>query len=361
MLIDSIQNSTEKVTLLTLGPMTNIAEMMQADPSVLSNLAMIYIMGGALAVPGNVMETDGELAEWNLYVDPLAAKVVIQSGAPITLIPLDATNQVPLTMAFYRRVASDMTTPSASFLYQVLNKNQGFVQSGEYFFWDTLAAAITADESLAQIEDRSLDVIDSGQTVVSDQGKSVRVAIGADGHRFETMFLNVLNGRSPDQAAAATPIPAAGDAQEEANMQIVRRYYQEVWGANDGSVLDEIAAPGFISYFLSDDTGSGTTTEMLKETIGFFHKAMPDLTVTISDIFADGNKVAARITLRGKHTGQFFNIAPSGNPVALYMQTQITLDQGKMTEEWISLDLLFLFVQMGGISEEQVGKLLGWN
>jgi pyrimidine-specific ribonucleoside hydrolase len=80
-------------------------------------------MGGAVKVPGNLqvpgVQIDNRVAEWNIYVDPHAAAVVFESGAPITLVPLDATNDAPLTMAFYKRLEADHTTPEADFVYQV--------------------------------------------------------------------------------------------------------------------------------------------------------------------------------------------------------------------------------------------------
>lgn len=58
-------------------------------------------MGGVVDVPGNVGASHGGIdnmaADWNIYVDPRAAAIVLQSGVPITLVPLDATNHVPVT------------------------------------------------------------------------------------------------------------------------------------------------------------------------------------------------------------------------------------------------------------------------
>jgi inosine-uridine nucleoside N-ribohydrolase len=93
-----IQGSPEKVTLVTLGPLTNVAQALEAEPSLVDYIEMIYVMGGAVSVPGNVgfIVTDNAVAEWNIYVDPHAAAIVFESGAPITLA-MDVPT-VPATM-----------------------------------------------------------------------------------------------------------------------------------------------------------------------------------------------------------------------------------------------------------------------
>jgi len=164
---------------------------------------MIYVMGGAVDVAGNIHESaiGNSAAEWNLYVDPYAADVVVASGAPITFVPLDATNHAPVTVKFYDRLASDHKTPAATFVFDLLTKNRSFLTSGGYYFWDPLSAAILTNEGLAEIEVRTLAVIvdegpESGRTKPTSSGSEVRVAMSADGAAFEDLFLATLNGRS---------------------------------------------------------------------------------------------------------------------------------------------------------------------
>jgi len=202
LLTSVIQASPEKVVLLTLGPLTNVADAMQRTPSLVKNLAMIYIMGGAVEVPGNIAESGAgianHVAEWNLYVDPHAAQVVLASGAPITLVPLDATNHVPLTSSFYQRLKAARVSPVAGFVFDVLTQRYPLIQAGGYYFWDPLAAAILIDESLATIHTRALSVTEtegpeSGRTQPAASGATVRVAVSADSARFEQTLLSTLN------------------------------------------------------------------------------------------------------------------------------------------------------------------------
>jgi inosine-uridine nucleoside N-ribohydrolase len=133
-----------------------------------------------------------------MYVDPHAAQLVLSSGAPTTLVPLDATNHVPLTDSFYRRLKADHVSPVAGFVFDVLTKRYALIQSGGYYFWDPLAAAVLTDESLATFETRALSIIEtegpeSGSTQPSAGGARVRMAVSASGERFEQVFLSTLN------------------------------------------------------------------------------------------------------------------------------------------------------------------------
>jgi inosine-uridine nucleoside N-ribohydrolase len=203
LLMRTVQESSRPVHILALGPLTNVAEVLKAEPSLIENVQRITIMGGAVHVPGNVgpsSDIDNSVAEWNIYVDPHAAAVVFHSGAPVTLVPLDATNHAPLTMNFYRRLERDRETPVAQFAYLVLSSLMDFIRGGAYYFWDPLAAAIATDGSLAAYEEQPLLVIEeegpqSGRTMVHEDGHLIRVAVSADRDRFERLFLDALNGR----------------------------------------------------------------------------------------------------------------------------------------------------------------------
>jgi len=200
-----IQGSPQRVHLITLGPLTNVGELLEAEPGLVMNLEMITVMGGAVEVAGNVGSSSGienEVAEWNIYVDPRAAAEVLDSGAPITLVPLDATNGAPVTMEFYRRLERDRTTSVAEFVYRVLAAQEQYVRSGSYYFWDPLAAAIATEEGLATFREIPLVVVEeegaeSGRTLESERGVIIRVAMTADRERFEALFLDAVNGRLP--------------------------------------------------------------------------------------------------------------------------------------------------------------------
>lgn len=205
MLTRIIRESPQKVHVITLGPLTNLAEALNADPGLVENLEMITIMGGAVDVPGNVgtsSSIQNQTAEWNFYVDPQAALDVLEAGAPITLVPLDATNDAPFTPAFYLDLKKDRGTAMAEFVHRVMEVQEEQINTGKYYFWDPLAAAIADGEVSATFEEMTLSVVvaegaDSGRTLRSADGFPVRVAVDIEREQFYTLFLDGLNQRIP--------------------------------------------------------------------------------------------------------------------------------------------------------------------
>lgn len=93
-IIDTVMREPEgTVTLCALGPLTNVAMALAKEPRIASRIQEIVLMGGAYFEVGNITPT----AEFNIYVDPEAAAIVMASGAPITIFPLDVTHQMLTT------------------------------------------------------------------------------------------------------------------------------------------------------------------------------------------------------------------------------------------------------------------------
>ena len=102
-------------------------------------------MGGALRAPGNlpdggVFHTGNKTAEWNIFVDPWAARIVFRSGVRIRLVPLDATNKVPIGTQFLAEFQSKARTPLGKIVAQVLNADHEMIDAGIFYAWDPLAA-----------------------------------------------------------------------------------------------------------------------------------------------------------------------------------------------------------------------------
>ncbi len=91
---DEVRAAPDEVTVLCLGPLTNVSLALKRDPELASQLSRIVIAGGSVSVGGNVTPA----AETNMYCDPLSARMVFRSPTTKTLIPLDVTRRVALAM-----------------------------------------------------------------------------------------------------------------------------------------------------------------------------------------------------------------------------------------------------------------------
>lgn len=152
-----IVSSKQPVTILATGPLTNIAEFIKQYPALIPNVQKIIFMGGAVNVPGNIKALDSDspntVAEWNVYADPKAAQIVFTSGIPIVLVPLDATNQVPMTKEFFESVSHHKQADLKlihDLLKMIIDELGMNVFLNDFYLWDSLAAMVCADDSIAQ-------------------------------------------------------------------------------------------------------------------------------------------------------------------------------------------------------------------
>ena len=192
----------------------------------------------------------------------------------------------PLTWDFYGHLQHDRETPSAEFVFKALSKYRWALTAGNYHFWDPLAAAIAADNSLAGIEPQTIRVIEdegpeSGRTVTDPNGSAVQVAMTTDGERFTTALINVLNGRAAD-----APLPDITVSAEElqANKAVVLRWYEQVWGKNDQLAAEALITRDYVVHINADDLPSFAILDTIRQ----LHAGLPDLTVTVEIAAAEG-------------------------------------------------------------------------
>ena len=195
----TIQDSPEPVTVLALGPLTNVASALEATPALVDNIEMMYVMGGAVDVAGSSVSDENTSAEWNIYSDPHAARLAFESGVPITLVPLDATNEVPVTPNFVAKLEAEKSTPAAEFVAKLLGNNAESIASGSYYFWDPLAAVVLSNPDLVTLTPRDVTVIDipgdpeDGRTKPVANGSEILVATAPDGAALEAALLEAWN------------------------------------------------------------------------------------------------------------------------------------------------------------------------
>ncbi len=140
----------DRLTIVALGPLTNIARAWKRYPESLQKVRRIVSMGGAFGVPGNT----GPVAEFNYFVDPDAADTVLNSGLPVTVVPLDVTEQVRITKRELDDLAKISNTRTLSFVRRCTRpymryhlETLGF--EGGYLH-DPMAMAVAIDPSLAR-------------------------------------------------------------------------------------------------------------------------------------------------------------------------------------------------------------------
>ena len=112
---DAVRADPNAVTIVALGPLTNLARAFQRDPELASLVGEIVIMGGAVSGPGNITPA----AEFNIYCDPQSARAVFRSLSTKTLIPLDITNRIVLSFDLFNKLP-DESTAVGRFLQKIL-------------------------------------------------------------------------------------------------------------------------------------------------------------------------------------------------------------------------------------------------
>lgn len=185
LIISLVKQSPEPVTLFFSGPFTNLALALRKDPEIKENIAAVYMMGGAVYIPGNVHDfypdSKNVYADWNIYSDPQAAKEVFESGLEMVLIPLDATNQVKIDKTDTRqwREGGKIADFTAD-IYDGLMDSTG---KDEFYIWDLMTSVIMLDHSLCEFTPLHLDVVTEetdhfGQTVVApDEEPNINVCL----------------------------------------------------------------------------------------------------------------------------------------------------------------------------------------
>jgi inosine-uridine nucleoside N-ribohydrolase len=200
-LVERLSDQRRKVRILALGPLTNLAEAFERRPAGAQAIAEIVIMGGAVRVTGNLADgglfkTDNKTAEWNMFVDPLAARIVFRSGVPIRVVGLDATNRVPIGAAFLRDFEAHVRSPLGRFVTQVLASDRTLIDQGYFYAWDPLAAVALVEPGVVKTIPLHIDVRqdarEEGRTVETAGRANARVAMDADAAAFRRVFVSAF-------------------------------------------------------------------------------------------------------------------------------------------------------------------------
>jgi len=176
----------ERLTLIALGPLTNLALALRLDADAVRRIGRVVMMAGAVDVPGNVTPD----AEFNAYVDPDAAREVFDAGLRVDLVPLDATRQVTINGDQLHAALAHRLGPLAARIEACTE--QTFRLWGYMHLHDPLAVGLAVDASLAGWQPARIAVGESGQTRRAAGAPNCRVAQIIDADRFLALFFDRL-------------------------------------------------------------------------------------------------------------------------------------------------------------------------
>lgn len=202
-LIETVHENPGKIHLLAIAPLTNIAMAIQKDPTIIPEIPHIYIMGGTNNALGNIVPS----AEYNFWVDPEAAKIVLHSGIPITMVGWEMCTQYSIMDDNDHQEIAALSTKGSKFFSDVsrvvMKFNKSVHQLSGTTHPDTLLAAVAANEdimtqsALYHVDIELVGELTRGYSLVDinnrlERTKNVRVCEAIDREAFKGMLFNVL-------------------------------------------------------------------------------------------------------------------------------------------------------------------------
>ena len=212
-LIHAFNERPGEIVLVTTGPVTNIALALQKDPSIAEKIKEAYVLGGAFKISGNITP----VTEYNIWADPEAAKIVLNSDMKITLVPLDVceNNQFADGMMTRDHLAEMVYEGKGAVVDYIADKFpiyidiwREFFQLGGFPMDDVITLALAANPELCEYtEEVFVDVelegeIARGQTVAyfgrqivrnpKKEHKNTRIARSIDGKKFMNLFVKTI-------------------------------------------------------------------------------------------------------------------------------------------------------------------------
>ncbi len=205
-IIDLVRRYPHEITLIPLGPLTNIAMAILKDAELATLVKNVVLMGGAAFCPGN----HGPFAEFNIWVDSEAAKIVFESGIPITMVGLDVTMKTMFTTDHLQDLISRGDTAISRFVSDMMTP---FFKRASNLPWyrgfamhDPLTIGAVVDPTLLETKPYRVDIetkgeLTEGMTVVEHRARpmlspdyrpNAQVAIGVDADRFLKLWIDTV-------------------------------------------------------------------------------------------------------------------------------------------------------------------------
>ncbi|MEM0146581.1 MAG: nucleoside hydrolase [Conexivisphaerales archaeon] len=204
-IVDTINENPGEVTILEPAPMTNLALAIRKDPSIVTKIKHLYFMGGSHNYPGNITPS----AEFNIWVDPDAASIVLGSGIPMTMVGWDITMKYGMLGKDDINQIKLMNTANSKFFLQVSSAEKAYLQKSMGLEGitcpDSLTTAIAIDGSIATRTISRYVMVDNrdgpfrGAISVDDynimlKDANVNVVYEADTVKFKKLLFDILKG-----------------------------------------------------------------------------------------------------------------------------------------------------------------------
>lgn len=137
----------------------------------------------------------------------------------------------------------------------------------------------------------------------------------------------------------------------ERNKEIVERLISEAWTGDDLDLVDELVSDDYIEYA---PFGVVRGVEEYKEGIRMFTTAFPDIDLRVEEMIAEDDTVGFRLSVSGTHEGAFMGVEPTSNEVSFVAFDFTRLEDGKVVEEWFTMDTLGLLEQLEAVSSDAI-------
>ena len=170
-IVKTVIKNPGEITILAVGPLTNIALAIGQEPRFAAAVKRMVIMGGAIASLPDGAGNQTPKAEFNFWVDPEAAKIVLRAGIPITLSPLNVAAQARFTLEWHKKLLSADTAVTRLIKQRLAGRDQPL--SFPRMMWDQLAAATLIDPALFKIKELYVDVD-------TNRGANYGASVGAE-------------------------------------------------------------------------------------------------------------------------------------------------------------------------------------
>jgi inosine-uridine nucleoside N-ribohydrolase len=199
-IIEIITKNPKEISVLVIGPQTNIAKAIIREPKIAKLVKQFVIMGGAIECPGN----KNRVAEFNIFVDPEAAEIIFNSGAEIILVPLDICNDVVLQEKDFQKITNKkISKPIMSMMKKYIIGIERFEKLKGALVYDALAAYYLINGNAYKTEKVDIRIetkgkLTRGMTVMDrrnwgDKIPNINLVTQIDTKKFIKDFIKIMN------------------------------------------------------------------------------------------------------------------------------------------------------------------------